>query len=204
MGEAIESCFMNWKPPTISLVWAGTLAFFLAELPLWWMYAYKWHDRESIQFFATVVAGSFALFAYLKGIETSRNRESGRFIERWNSPDLRSIVNRARPLVEQTIKSEDYARPKYDLATASQNKTQLRGDIITLLGMFEEIAIAVAKKHASEDRLEEFFGAVIPGGYDGFQGFILAERKEDKQDYYMPTQRLVERWTKKKRPDMLP
>ena len=195
---------MKWQPPSISLVWIGTLAFFLAELPLWWMYAYKWHDRESIQFFATIIAGSFALFAFLKGIETSRNQEAGRFIERWNSPDLRSIVTRSRPLVERTLKSEDYARPKYDPAKASADQTQLRGDIVTILGMFEEIAIAVAQKHASEDRIKEFFEAVIPGGYDGFQGFILSERKEDKQYYYIPTQRLVERWTKIKRPDMLP
>jgi hypothetical protein len=195
---------MKWRPPAISLVWIGTLAFFLAEMPFWWMYAYRWYDRESIQFFATVVAGSFALFAYLKGIETSRDREAGKFIERWNSPDLRSIVNRSRPLVEQTVKSENYARPQYDSKTATADQTQLRGDIITILGMFEEIAIAVAQKHASEDRIKEFFGAVIPGGYDGFQAFILSERKQDKEDYYMPTQRLVERWTRKKRPDMLP
>ncbi|MGH9592703.1 MAG: DUF4760 domain-containing protein, partial [Bryobacteraceae bacterium] len=118
--------------------------------------------------------------------------------------ELRAIVDRSRPLVEQTTKSEDYGRPKYDQATASERQAQLRGDIITILGMFEEIAIAVDQKHASEDRLKDFFGAVIPNGYDGFQGFVLAERKIDKEDYYLPTQRLVECWTHKKRPDMAP
>ncbi len=71
-----------------------------------------------------------------------------------------------------------------------------------ILGLFEEIAISVFAKSANEDRLKDFFAAVIPGGYDGFQGFVLADRKEGKDDdYYKVCQRLVERWTNVRRPD---
>jgi hypothetical protein len=137
------------------------------------MFTFKWFERESIQFFATIVGGSFALFAYLKKIENSRDQEAGKFIERWNKPDLRSIVDRTRPFVERTQRSEDFARPKYSSAGATPTQTQLRGDIITILGLFEEIAISVQLKQATEDRLKEFFGEVIPSGYDGFQDLFL-------------------------------
>jgi hypothetical protein len=99
----------KWKPPTLSLVWVGTLAFFAVEMTLFVAYAAKWYDRDSIEFFATIAGGTFALFAYLKGIETERDREAGHYIERWNQPEMRVTVNRVRPFVEKTMKSKDFA-----------------------------------------------------------------------------------------------
>ena len=145
------------------------------------------------------------MFAFLKSIEEHRESNADKLIERWNNPDLRAIINRSRPVVEGRYKSEDYARPKYDVLTAAPDITQMRGDIHTILGLFEEIAIAVFRRSVSEDKLKRFFGAVIPMGYDGFQGFILSERKEDKRhDYFREAQKLVERWTGTKRPEMIP
>jgi len=196
---------MKWQPPSISLVWLGMVAFVVLELACLWMFCYRWFDRETIQFFATVVGGAFALFAFLKGIEQHRESNADKLIERWNNPDLRIIINRARPMVEGIYDSRNYARPTYDAITSQPEITQMRGDIHSILGLFEEIAIAIFQRSVSEDKLKRFFGAVIPMGYDGLQGFILAERKEDKRnDYFREAQRLVERWTGTKRPEMLP
>ncbi len=145
---------MKWQPPSLSLVWLGTVLFVVLELACLWMFHYKWLDRETIQ-----------------GI----------------------------------YQSADYARPNYDALKSKPEITQMRGDIHSILGLFEEIAIAIFQRSVSEEKLKRFFGAVIPMGYDGLQGFILAERKEDKRhDYFREAQRLVERWTGTKRPEMLP
>ena len=196
---------MKWQPPSISLVWLGTVAFVVLELACLWMFHFRWYDRETVQFFATITGGAFVLFAFLKSIEEHRESNADKLIERRNAPDLRTIINRSRPVVEGRYKSEDYARPKYDVLTAKPETTQIRGDIHAILGLFEEIAIAIFRRSVSEDKLKRFFGAVIPMGYDGFQGFILSERKEDKRhDYFREAQRLVERWTGTKRPEMVP
>jgi hypothetical protein len=155
---------MKWQPPTISLVWLGTVAFVLLEFTCLWMFHYKWFDRETIQFFATVVGGAFALFAFLKSIEQHRESNADKLIERWNNPELRIIINRARPLVEGTYKSADYARPTYDAIKSKPEVTQMRGDIHSILGLFEEIAIAIFQRSVSEEKLKRFFGAVIPMG----------------------------------------
>lgn len=142
------------------------------------------------------------LFVYLKTIEGTRIQAAERFIERWNKPDLRAMIDRTRSFVEGTIDSAQFGKPTFVSSKASQQDAQLRSDMIMILGFFEEIAIAVKTRSADEDRLKMFFLAVIPGGYDGFQGFILCERKQDKDsDYYIETQRLVERWTRVRRPD---
>jgi hypothetical protein len=81
---------------------------------------------------------------------------------------------------------------------------ELRGDIIAILGFFEEIAISIEQRNASEDRLNEFFGAVMPSGYEGLEDFVLAEREAARDDdFYKPTQRVIERWTKVRRRDRL-
>jgi hypothetical protein len=196
---------MKWQPPSLSLVWLGTILFVVLELACLWMFHYNWLDRETIQFFATIVGGAFALFAVLKSIEQHRESNADKLIERWNNPDLRIIINRPRPLVEGIYQSADYARPNCDALKSKPEITQMRGDIHTILGLFEEIAIAIFQRSVSKEKLKRFFGAVIPVGYDGLQGFILAERKEDKRhDYFREAQRLVERWTGTKRPEMLP
>jgi hypothetical protein len=103
-------------------------------------------------------------------------------------------------VVEGALKSVDFARPLFVAATATKEQTEIRSDIIQVLGFFEELSIAVTSKSADEERLKKFFGAVVPGGYAGFEGFILAERTADKDHgYYREAQALVERWTGRKR-----
>lgn len=192
---------LRWRPPTLSLVWVGTLAFFVVEMSLLIAYGRRWYDRDAIEFFATIVGGAFALFAYLKGIQAERDREAGRYIERWNAPEMKDIKNRVRPFVEKRLNSADFALPAYKPDLDSDN---LRGDIIFILGFFEEIAISIEQRSASEDRLQEFFGAVMPNGYDGLEEFVLHERDNGHDDdYYKPSQRVVERWTRVRRRDRL-
>jgi hypothetical protein len=194
---------MKWRPE-ISLVWLGTILFFAAELVLFWLFiTHPSKDyRENIQFFASIVGGGFALFAYLKGLEVERGKTADNFKERWSRTDFRVSVNRTRAVVEKKLASKDYGRPTFDPANATDAQIQMRGDIIAVLTFFEEIATSVAAKKASEDELREFFGAVLPTGYDAFEGFVLAERNFTKEfEYYKPTQLLVERWTNVRRPD---
>jgi hypothetical protein len=187
--------------PSLSLI--ATALFGAAEAFLWWMYNYKWFDRESIGFLATITAGGFALFAYLKGIEEKRSRAADAFIRRWNNPSLRKLIDTTRPLVQGERNSAELARPNYSQKSAPAQDVILRGRMQTILGFFEEIAISVFAKTADEDKLFDFFKAVIPKGYEGFEGFILAERKTDNdKEYYRKAQKLVERWTDTHRRDL--
>ena len=191
------------KIPPLSVVWVTISLFALVEACLWWMYNYRWFDRESIAFLATITAGAFALFAYLKGIEERRSQAADRLIERWNAPSFRVIVDATRPLVERDKDSSELGRPKYVLKTASAADTVLRGHMQAVLGFFEEIAISIFAKTADEEKLKRFFEAVIPTGYDGFEAFILAERGQDKDPtIYKECQKLVERWTDVRRKDI--
>jgi hypothetical protein len=191
------------KIPPLSVVWVATSLFALVEAWFWWMYNYKWFDRESIAFLATITAGAFALFGYLKGIEEKRSGAADKLIERWNAPSFRAIIDAARAIVERDKDSSELGRPKYSLKTASAADTALRGNMQTVLGFFEEIAISIFVKAADEEKLKRFFEAVIPTGYDGFEAFILAERAMDKDPtIYKECQRLVERWTDVRRKDM--
>jgi hypothetical protein len=191
------------KIPPLSVVWVTTSLFALIESWFWWMYNYKWFDRESIAFLATITAGAFALFVYLKGIEEKRSQAADKLIERWNAPSFRVIIDATRAIVEGDKDSSELGRPKYALKTASATDTALRGNMQTVLGFFEEIAISVIVKTADEEKLRRFFEAVIPAGYDGFEAFILAEREIDKDPaIYKECQKLVERWTDVRRRDM--
>ena len=189
--------------PPLSVAWLATCLFALAEAVLWWMYNYRWYDRESIAFLATITGGAFALFAYLKGIEEKRSHAADKLIQRWNDPSFRSTIDAARPVVERDIDSSNFGRPKYDYKTATPDQKKLRGDMQTVLGFFEEVSISVFVRTADEEKLRRFFGAVIPSGYEGFEQFILAERRADRDPaYYREAQRLVERWTKVHHPDL--
>jgi hypothetical protein len=193
---------MNWRPPAISLVWLGTIAFLVIEMPLTLAFIFKWYDPENIKFVATVAGGTFALFGFLKKIEEGRFKAADKFIERWNRPDTKPILQRSRPVVEGALHSVDFARPLYVAATATKEQTEIRSDIIQVLGFLEELSIAVTSKSADEERLKKFFGSVVPGGYAGLEGFVLAERTADREHgYYREAQRLVERWTGRKRPE---
>lgn len=192
---------MRWHPfRSLSFVWVITIVFFLIELGIGWTFAYRWYDRDTLKFAATVTGSTFALFVFLKKIEQDRILVAEKLIERWNKPDIKPILERCRPVVELTLKSKDYGRPTYVAGTAEIGATLIRGDIIFVLGFFEEIALAVTSGSGDETRLKNFFGAVIPRGYDAFEGLVHAERIADNEhDYYRPVQTLVERWTGRKR-----
>ncbi|HZU26031.1 MAG TPA: DUF4760 domain-containing protein [Bryobacteraceae bacterium] len=189
--------------PALSVAWLATCLFALAECALWWMYHYRWYDRESIAFLATITGGAFALFAYLKGIEEKRSHAADKLIQRWNEPSFRAIIDSTRPFVEKDIDSSDFGRPKYNNKTATPDQRKLRGDMQTVLGFFEELSICIFVRTADEEKLKRFFEAVVQTGYEGFEQFVLAERRADKDPaYYKETQRLVERWTKVRRQDI--
>lgn len=189
--------------PRLPRIWLTIASCFLVEMYLWVAYDQRWYDREAIQFFATVVGGCFALYVYLRSVEDTRNQESGRFVERWNSPEFRDIVNRTRPFVDDPSLSRALAPPGFSMTSASDEQKARRGDILTILAFFEELAIAVARGHAAEPPLQDFFSSVIPRGYEGFEEFVLGIRQERKDiGFYRPTQLLVERWTGGKRREL--
>ena len=105
--------------PPLSVAWLATALFALAEAWLWWMYNFKWFDRESIAFMATVIGGAFALFAYMKGIEEKRSQAADGLIKRWNDPGFRTIIDATRLLVEKDKDSAELGRPKYTMKSSS-------------------------------------------------------------------------------------
>jgi len=77
---------INFSVPRIWLI----VGFFLAtELSLLWVYKQSAdRDRQVVSFCASVVAGSFALYTYLRGLEEKQNEAADRLIERWNLPAM--------------------------------------------------------------------------------------------------------------------
>lgn len=190
--------------PKVPLVWTVTVLFVCVEGFCWWIYNYKWLDRESIAFIATGTAGAFGLYAFLRGVQETRMQATVRLIERWNDPRFRALIDATRPFVEKDKNSADYARPTFSFASSTATDATLRGNIQAILNFFEEVAIYVEAGTVEEEELKEFFGAVMPRGYEGFEGFILGERNNagGDRDYYRKIQGLVERWTGVRRRDV--
>ena len=189
---------MTWRP-RISLVWLGTCSFAALELMCLWAYHFRWYDRESILFLASITGGAFVLYSYLRGVEDKFSQAADKFVERWNT-SMVPTIKATRPFVEGQLASARFARPVFDYASASAEQIETRSQIVTLLNFFEEVSISVLNRSADEDKLRRFFGEVIPAGYKAMEEWILAERKKDNDTaYYLEAQRVVERWTGVKR-----
>jgi hypothetical protein len=92
---------------TIPLLWAAVLLFVASEGIL----LYEFHNadakwKQTIVFGASIVAGAFGLFSYLKGIEQGRRQTAERLIDKWTDPGMTPLRDLVREITEgQTLTS---------------------------------------------------------------------------------------------------
>jgi hypothetical protein len=182
----------------ISIIWLILIPFLLIEAALlYWYHIADSHLQSTIVFFASVVAGAFALFSYVKGIQERRKQSSERLIERWNNPDMRPFKDAIREITEGERDPVLLMR-KAKGEKLSKEVLEARSFVVGLLGFYEEVSIAVRKKSAEEATLKLFMRAVVCQCWDHMKPWIENERKIDNEaGYYTELQWLADRWSKK-------
>jgi hypothetical protein len=154
-------------------------------------------NRATIIFGATVIAGGFALYTFLQGIEERRSRSAQQLIQRWNSPEMLPLRLVLREITENRLDVDTLKRPaKGEISEEMDHK---RAHLVTVLNFYEEMAIAALRKIANEDRLYEFFDAIIRQSATKLRGWIEHEQAFDnEQEYYCEFLTLAERWRERK------
>jgi Domain of unknown function (DUF4760) len=152
--------------------------------------------RETYVFGASLVAGAFGLYSYMKAIEEQRSERADRLIERWNNPSLAPLKTRLRAVIEQQLDPLTMMRSAKGVALAKEI-LDARADIIGLLGFFEEMALAVKNHTADEGKLNSFFRSAVGQSVGNLQAWIENERKVDNEySYYVELEWLAGRWKK--------
>lgn len=168
----------------ISLVWAAITLFVVIEGSL----LYEFHNvsdkwKQTIVFGASIVAGAFGLFSYLKGIEQGRRQTAERLIDRWTAPEMTPLKDVIREITEGHTDVAALMRPgkgaKLDAATLTA-----RSKIVGMLNFYEQVAIAVQIKSADESILKRFFRAVVCQCFDNLEAWIANERIIDNEPRY--------------------
>jgi hypothetical protein len=73
-----------------------------------------------------------------------------------------------------------------------------RLSVVSALNFFEEVSIAVLRRTANEDRLRDFFSAIVVQAFAKLDRWIEIERKIDNEpSYYTNFETLATRWRKK-------
>jgi hypothetical protein len=182
----------------ISLVWAAIVLFVASEGAL----LYEFHNaddkwKQTIVFGASIVAGAFALFSYLKGIEQGRRQTAERLIDRWTDPSMMPLKDIVREITEGHLDTAQLMRSGKGVKL-DQSALCARSKVIGMLNFYEEVAIAVRIKSADEDILQRFFRAVILQAFDNLEVWIRNERTIDNESrYYVELEQLVAKWKTK-------
>ena len=177
----------------ISAKWIIVSSFLILEGILVVIFNYhNDHDRETIAFTATVLGGAFALYTYLQGLDEKRSQNAHHLIERWNATGMVDIRLTLLDVMEHRL--DPMTLTRQDLALIGK-----RMHIVTVLNFFEETAIAVHKRTASDDRLNDFFSSIVKQAFAKLEDWIKHERKLDNEPYYYSEfEKLAVRWKSEK------
>ncbi|MGA2737175.1 MAG: hypothetical protein ABSG65_06945 [Bryobacteraceae bacterium] len=87
-------------------------------------------DRAVIAFEGTVVAGAFALFVYMQGVEAQQSRAADKLFERWNNPAMAAYKNIGRDVRRGILDPITLARTSQNVvfALGDQNARGERGE----------------------------------------------------------------------------
>lgn len=180
----------------IPLVWLVVGSFCLIEMLILWAFhrAGDEHWRQNYVFGASLVAGAFGLYSYMKGIEEERSQRADKLIERWNNPTLAALKNRLRAVIEQQLDPSSIMRNAKGVQL-TKDILEARADLIGLLGFFEEMALAIKNRTADEGKLKSFFESAVSQSFGNLEQWIVNERKVDNDyTYYVELQWLAQRW----------
>jgi hypothetical protein len=173
--------------------WVVLTLFLVIELVL--VYEYNHHsdrDRATIAFGATVVGAAFGLYTYMKGIDEKRAETAHLFMARWTAPEMVQFRLVLLDILEHRVDPMDLVRTETD-----QSIKEKRCAIVSILNFLEEVSIAVHRRAASEDRLQDFYSIIVQQSYGKLEPWIKRERSTDNAPgYYAEFQKLAERWSK--------
>ncbi|HXM42620.1 MAG TPA: DUF4760 domain-containing protein [Bryobacteraceae bacterium] len=151
-------------------------------------------DRAVIAFGGTVVAGAFALFVYMQGVEAQQSRAADKLFERWNNPTMAAYKNTGRDIRRGILDPITLARTSQNVVFAEPQKTQ-RTELLGLLSFYEEICLAIRMRSANEEKLKRYFKAVLVQTFTKVKPFIDKERAVDNNlRYYIEFEEVFEVW----------
>jgi len=167
------------------------LAFILA-------YYFFPNHRDGIKFVGTVFAVSLAAYtAYHAGKsfqsnETRKAQESAyEFLHKFNETD----TVRVRTILQPVI---DGKAAQLDQFNQIIGDKELWTNVIQILGIFEDIAIAISTGYADESTLYRSLSGMVPVFNNGLRGYILQLReKSGNATYYKELENLNDAWKKK-------
>ena len=176
--------------------WARVLLFLLVEIALLIVYNFAPRDRETIVFGATIIAGAFALYSYLRGIEDRRMQAASKMIERWNAPD-RTEARKTMNLISESLLDPDSLQRTSKGQPIPAEHLSARLNLVSSLNFYEELAIGVFDGTLDEDKAHTFFAPVIEQSYQSLLKWIENERAIDRcPAYYTEFEKLAVRWRK--------
>jgi uncharacterized protein DUF4760 len=151
--------------------------------------------REGIKFVGTALAASITIYtAYHVGISYEeslirRRQESAyNFLELLNTADSVAV----RDLLSSVADSAAAHKAQYDKIVADAS---VRQKVMQILGIFEDIAIAIETGYADEETLFRSIQQMVPRFYDGFYGYISELRRVHGRDaYYSEFEKLRVAW----------
>jgi Domain of unknown function (DUF4760) len=186
---------MNRLNFSISRIWAIVGLFLLVQFFLLAIYhRSRDRDRQTVAFAASIVAGAFALYTYLQGLEQKQNECAEKLIERWNVPAVLPLRKPIREITEGLLDAGNFERSKRG-DKLSEEQLGLRSDIVAILSFWEEVALAVRTKSANEEKIQRYFEPVMVQGYDCMRAWIENERKVDNEPiYFLELEKVVLRW----------
>ena len=169
---------------SISRVWLLVGLFAVAEGLLWNEYRIATPSgREVIAFAASVVAGTFALYSYLKGQEQRRDEAADRLIARWSEPSMIPLRRFIREVSEYQVELGDVHRDKRNSKLTTQ-ALEKRSEVVAILGFLEEIALAIRTGTASKDKLRRYYDAVLIQSWEAVEEWVKNERRVDNEPGY--------------------
>ena len=158
------------------------------------LYYFIPQHREGIKFIGWAMTVGIAVYTAFHAAKTfdyniARKKEESAyaFIALFNQDDTVDI----RAVLEPEVGPDAEAR-QYDRIKADKN---LRKQVILILGVFEDIAIAISTGYADESVLYRSISGMVPLYFEGLKGYINGLRKEaDDPSLYRELEQLNDRW----------
>lgn len=152
--------------------------------------------QEDIKFGATVVAAAFALFELMQKTQHDRYESSGKFIERWNDPQLGEIRKQVREILTDALLLDPLIKKSERTDQFNLEQKTLRGQVIGVLNFFEEMAIAVGERRADEKYLHRYFSTTVDLVWNKLEPWIQADRRFGESSYWCEFERLAKGWSR--------
>lgn len=163
---------------------------------LCWLYVENTAMRAELTFISAVIGGLAVVYSgYYMGLTLRENirrdklNRSFVFTEKLNSIDRASI----RVFIEKELHSGEIAPADFHNKVISDHK--LHPAVKSLLGLFEDISVAVQYDYVDEEAIYQSLAFLIPFTYQTFLPFIQEERRRfERPSLFCELEKLAGAW----------